>query len=302
MNVIFFSRRGRARHLNLEHPVTLAVLTFVGIGLLASTFVLGLSVGHRGFSRAGLLDPALALQAEQAQIADVRAQVQDKVSALAMQLGVINAHVVRLNSLGKRLTQMANINSREFDFDHDPPRGGPDSAGDGHSVQVADLTSLIDTISRRVDARSAQYSALETVMLGQQLSEEIMPTGRPVREGYISSGFGERMDPFDGEQAFHKGVDFAAQSGSDVLAVAPGIVTYSGPREGYGNVVEITHGNGLSTRYGHASRTLVTVGEQVERGQAVALVGSTGRSTGPHVHFEVLKDGRQIDPMTFIEH
>jgi murein DD-endopeptidase MepM/ murein hydrolase activator NlpD len=121
-----------------------------------------------------------------------------------------------------------------------------------------------------------------------------------VHEGYISSYFGERMDPFNGEEAMHKGVDFATDAGSDVLAVAAGIVTWAGPREGYGNLVEINHGNGYTTRYAHNAQMLVHVGDEVQRGQAVAVVGSTGRSTGPHVHFEVVRDGRQIDPMAYV--
>jgi murein DD-endopeptidase MepM/ murein hydrolase activator NlpD len=197
---------------------------------------------------------------------------------------------------------MANINSREFDFDNDPPQGGSESDGVGRGAQVPDVNLMINDLNRRVDARSAQFSELENVILGRQLSAEIKPSGRPVREGYISSYFGERMDPFNGEEAFHKGIDFASGAGTDVLAVASGIVTWAGPREGYGNLIEVNHGNGYVTRYGHAARVLVAVGDEVERGQAVAVVGSTGRSTGPHVHFEVVKDGRQIDPMAFVGH
>jgi murein DD-endopeptidase MepM/ murein hydrolase activator NlpD len=303
MNVIFFSRReGRARHLNLSHPITLVIVSILALSLLAGTFALGLQLGQRSMARMALLDPTDALRSEQAQILALKSQLQDKVDGLAMRLGLINAHVIRLNALGKRLTQMANINSREFDFDNDPPQGGSDSDGIGRGAQVPDLNSMIDDLSRRIDARSAQFSALENVILGRQLSAEIKPSGRPVRDGYISSYFGERMDPFNGEEGFHKGVDFASDEGSDVLAVASGIVTWSGPREGYGNLIEVNHGNGLVTRYAHASRTLVSVGDEVERGQALALVGSTGRSTGPHVHFEVLKDGRQIDPMEYVAH
>ena len=143
------------------------------------------------------------------------------------------------------------------------------------------------SLSHQIDSRSAQFSSLESVILGRQLSAQVKPSGRPVREGYISSYFGERMDPFNGEEAMHKGVDFATDAGADVLAVAAGIVTWSGPREGYGNLIEINHGNGYTTRYAHNAETLVTVGDTVQRGQAVAVVGSTGRSTGPHVHFEV---------------
>jgi murein DD-endopeptidase MepM/ murein hydrolase activator NlpD len=303
MNVIFFSRReGMTRHLNLAHPLTLALLTLFGVGLLAGAFVLGMQLGVRSSARLALLNPLAVLPTQQRELAALRAQLQDRVDALAMRLGEINAHVVRLNALGKRLTQMANISNREFDFDHDPPQGGPESEATGRAAEIPDLTVMIDDLERRVDVRSAQYTALENVILGRQLSAEIKPSGRPVMEGYISSGYGERMDPFSGEEGFHRGVDFASEAGSDVLAVASGIVTWSGPREGYGNLVEINHGNGYATRYGHNARTMVKVGDEVQRGQAIAVVGSTGRSTGPHVHFEVLKDGHQINPMTYIEH
>ncbi|HXR18948.1 MAG TPA: M23 family metallopeptidase [Steroidobacteraceae bacterium] len=301
MNVILFSRRnGKARHLNLSHPITLGVISLVGLGLLASIFAVGLTLGQHSMARMALLNPTAALRTEQQQIGVLRSQVQDRIDALAMRLGSINAHLIRLNALGKQLTQMANLNSREFDFDHDPPQGGSESDGVGRGAQAADVTAMIDDLSRRIDSRSAQFSSLESVILGRQLSAAVKPSGRPVREGYISSYFGERMDPFNGEEAMHKGVDFATDSGADVLAVASGIVTWSGPREGYGNLIEINHGNGYTTRYAHNAETLVAVGDTVQRGQAVAVVGSTGRSTGPHVHFEVLRDGTQIDPMAYV--
>ena len=302
MNVmILFSRSiGKVRHFNLSHPVTLSLVTVAALGILVSIFALGLQIGERSVTRMALLNPGAAVRAQQAEVAALKSQLQDRVDALAMRLGVMNAHVIRLNALGKRLTEMAHISSREFNFDDDPPQGGSDSDGVGRGAQVPDLTLMIDDLWRRIDSRSGQFAALENVILGRQLSLEIKPSGRPVREGYISSYFGERMDPFNGEDAFHKGVDFASDAGADVLAVASGIVTWAGPREGYGNLVEINHGNGYITRYAHAARTLVAVGDEVERGQAVAVVGSTGRSTGPHLHFEVVKDGRQIDPMAFV--
>jgi hypothetical protein len=303
MNVVFFSRSiGKARHFNLSHPFTLSLVTVAALAVVVAIFALGLHIGESSMARMALLHPGAAVRAQQAEVAALKSQLQDRVDALAMRLGVMNAHVIRLNALGKRLTQMAHINSREFDFDDDPPQGGSESDGIGRGAQVPDLTLMIDDLGRRIDSRSGQFSALENVTLGRQLSLEIKPSGRPVREGYISSYFGERMDPFNGEDAFHKGVDFASDAGADVLAVASGIVTWAGPREGYGNLVELNHGNGYVTRYAHAARTLVTVGDEVERGQAVAVVGSTGRSTGPHLHFEVLKDGRQIDPMAFVGH
>jgi murein DD-endopeptidase MepM/ murein hydrolase activator NlpD len=291
MNVIFFSRRvGKARHLNLAHPVTLGLVAVCGIGLLVSAFLLGVNLGERRHTGVN----------GRAEVVALKSQLQDRVDGLALRTGQLNAQLLRLNALGKRLTQLANINSHEFDFDHDPPQGGPEGEGGGHGVDLADVRSMLDRLGQRIELRGAQLGALENVILGRQLSADIRPTGRPVTEGYISSAFGERMDPFDGEEAFHRGVDFAADAGSAVLAVATGIVTWSGPRAGYGVLVEVSHGNGYITRYGHNSRVLVKVGETVERGEAIAEVGSTGRSTGPHVHFEVLRNGAQINPAAFV--
>jgi murein DD-endopeptidase MepM/ murein hydrolase activator NlpD len=270
--------------------VTLGLVALAGVGLLAGSFVIGLNVGQQRDDGAG----------GGAEIAALKSQLQDRVDGLALRTGQLSAQLLRLNALGKRLAEMAKISSREFDFEHDPPQGGPEGDGGGRSAQLPELTSMLDNLEQRIGLGGAQLSALENVILGRQLSADIRPTGRPVTQGYISSYYGERMDPFDGEEAFHRGVDFAADAGADVLAVATGIVTWAGPRAGYGVLVEVSHGNGYVTRYAHSSRVLVRVGETVERGQAVAAVGSTGRSTGPHVHFEVLRNGGQIDPIAFV--
>jgi murein DD-endopeptidase MepM/ murein hydrolase activator NlpD len=217
-----------------------------------------------------------------------------------MRLGEINAHVIRLDALGKRLTEMADIDNREFDFGRDPASGGPESDGEGVSAQIPDLSQMLTALQKRVDLRDSQLAALENVILAKELKEQIHPEGRPVTGGFISSYFGEREDPFSGHEAYHKGVDFAGTAGSNVMAVAAGVVTWAGERTGYGNLVEINHGDGYVTRYAHNERTLVKVGQTVKRGEAVALMGSTGRSTGPHVHFEVIRNGRQVDPLSFI--
>jgi murein DD-endopeptidase MepM/ murein hydrolase activator NlpD len=211
----------------------------------------------------------------------------------------MNAHVIRLDALGKRLTQMANIDNREFDFESTPAMGGPES-DIGVASQVPDLTAMLNGLEAKISSRDAQLAALENALLSKKLDEQIRPDGRPVVEGHISSYFGERQDPFNGHQAFHKGIDFASPQGSNVVAVAAGVVTFAGEKAGYGNLVEVSHGNGLVTRYGHNQGIAVGLGKTVARGDTLAYVGSTGRSTGPHVHFEVLKDGRQIDPLTFI--
>jgi murein DD-endopeptidase MepM/ murein hydrolase activator NlpD len=217
-----------------------------------------------------------------------------------MRMGEVNAHVIRLDALGKRLTEMADIDSHEFDFDSAPASGGPESEGAGVSAQIPDISMKLNDLEQRVALRDSQLNALENVIIDRDLKKQIHPEGRPVKSGFISSYFGEREDPFSGEEAYHKGVDFAGTAGASVMAVAAGVVTWAGNRTGYGNLVEINHGDGYVTRYAHNQRTLVSVGQTVKRGDPVALMGSTGRSTGPHVHFEVIRNGRQVDPLTFV--
>ena len=304
MNVILLSKRdGKARQYNLARPLTLGLVLAVTAVIVGGAFTLGLQLGkgvHRDLALAETNRFAALLAQQKQEIAGLKQQLQLRIDAMAMRIGEVNAHVIRLDALGKRLTEMADIDSREFDFDRDPPSGGPE--GEGVSAQIPDLSQMLAQLARRADLRESQLAALENVILTRELKEEIHPEGRPVSSGYISSYFGERADPFDGREAFHKGVDFAGTLGSDVVAVAAGVVTWSGERSGYGKLIEINHGDGFVTRYAHNERTLVQVGQTVRRGEAVALMGSTGRSTGPHVHFEVLRNGRQVNPLSYVGH
>jgi murein DD-endopeptidase MepM/ murein hydrolase activator NlpD len=306
VNLIWFSgRQGRARQFNLEHPATLLVLGVLVIAILGTAFALGMRLGERTgkalrTNSASTFSGALSDQKHE--VSQLRAQLQDRIDAMAMRLGAVNAHILRLNALGKRLTEMANINPREFNFDAEPAIGGAENDGEGVGAQIPDLNVMFDRAEKRMDLRDAQLGALENVILVRKLNEEIHPEGRPVHQGFISSGFGERQDPFTGEEAVHKGVDFAGNRGDEVVAVAAGLVTWAGERAGYGKLIEVSHGNGLTTRYAHNEKTLVGVGDTVTRGEPIALMGSSGRSTGPHVHFEVLRNGHQIDPVSFIGH
>ncbi len=301
MNLIFVTRRdGKARHLHLTHPLTLAACACGVLLLLGSVFWVGSRVGAVRADQEWTARLAPDFNQQQRQAEAAKSALQDRADALSLRIGTLSAHLVRLNALGKRLAQLAKINSKEFDFDSDPPQGGPEESGTGRGADLADVDGGISGLQRLLDFRGAQLSALENVLLGRQLTAEIVPAGRPVTEGYMSSAFGERMDPFNGEEAFHKGVDFAASAGVTVLSVAAGVVTWSGMRDGFGVLIEVAHGNGLVTRYAHNSRALVNVGDTVQRGQAIAVVGSTGRSTGPHVHFEVLKNSIAINPMNYI--
>ena len=303
MNVILLSRRdGRARQFNLARPLTLGVVLAVTAVIVGGAFTLGLQLGkgvHRDVALAETTRFAGLLAQQKQEIAALKQQLQLRIDAMAMRIGEVNAHIVRLNALGKRLTEMADIDSREFDFDRTPPSGGA-GEGEGVSAQIPDLSAMLNQLEQRADLRESQLAALENVILTRELKEAIHPEGRPVSTGYISSYFGERADPFDGLEKFHKGVDFAGNLGSDVVAVAAGVVTWAGERSGYGRLVEINHGDGYTTRYAHNERTLVAVGQTVKRGESIAAMGSTGHSTGPHVHFEVLHNGRQVDPLSFI--
>ena len=302
MNVILLSKRnGRARQFNLTKPLTLGAVLAVTAVIVGGAFTLGLQLGkgvHHELALAETTRFAALLAQQKQEIAGLKQQLQLRIDAMAMRIGEVNAHIIRLNALGKRLTEMADIDSREFDFDRSPPSGGPE--GEGVSAQIPDLSTMLAQLEQRADLRESQLAALENVILTRELKEEIHPEGRPVSTGYISSYFGERADPFDGLEKFHKGVDFAGNLGSDVVAVAAGVVTWAGERSGYGKLIEINHGDGYATRYAHNQRTLVAVGQTVKRGESIALMGSTGHSTGPHVHFEVLHNGRQVDPLSFI--
>jgi murein DD-endopeptidase MepM/ murein hydrolase activator NlpD len=291
MNLIVLMRlAGKTRHVDLARPWLLSGASVALVLVMGAVFWIGLRVGSTTYIR--WLTPD--------SVAETHARQQDRVDALALRIGTLDAQLLRLNALGKRLTDLANIRSSEFDFDKDPPQGGPEAEASGRGATLDELGGVMGRVERTIDFRNAQLHALQGVILRRQITDDMRPTGRPVSEGYMSSRFGERMDPFNGEEAFHKGVDFAAPAGSDVIAVASGVVTFAGPRDGYGQLVEVQHGDGLVTRYGHNSQVLVSAGEVVQRGQALAKVGSTGRSTGPHVHFEVLRNGGAINPESFV--
>lgn len=305
MNVIIFSKRdGHARQLNLP-PLGLVCVILAVLAIVGGAFGVGMSLGHGGSAGAALAagqtdrwSQILAKQREE--IADLKQQMQARANAIAIQIGDMKAHVIRLDALGQRLTAIAGIKSSEFNFGHDPPQGGPETDIPGARPELSDLSTRLTSLQSQIDLSGSQLSALENVILSRQLGQEIHPEGRPVSSGYISSGFGERVDPFTGGEEFHEGIDFAAPEGTRVRAVAAGIVTWAGTRGGYGNMVQIDHGNGYATRYGHADRVMVHVGEMVKRGDVLALVGDTGRSTGPHVHFEVLKNGHEVNPARFV--
>jgi murein DD-endopeptidase MepM/ murein hydrolase activator NlpD len=196
---------------------------------------------------------------------------------------------------------MAGLKDGEFDFTSAPSLGGPEEPlADTDGVQINGVVGALDVLDEQLDDRNRQLTVLEDLLLNRKLRDEVRPGGRPVTAGYISSQFGSRTDPFTGRRAFHKGVDFAGREGAEVVAVASGVVIWSGERYGYGELVEINHGNGYVTRYAHNVDNLVAVGDTVRRGQVIARMGDTGRATGPNLHFEVLLNDRPVDPLTYV--
>lgn len=240
------------------------------------------------------------LLAQRRAIAEARAQLQRDLNALALRMGTMQAHVARLDALGERLVAMAGLAEAEFDFGEPPALGGPRSAAEPEHVRFEHLLGGLNELAEALADREDKLAALEALLNDRKLEQAIRPAGKPVRAGWISSGFGRRIDPVEGTLEFHQGVDFAGRRGSEVLAVAAGVVTAAGRRPAYGNTVEINHGNGFITRYSHNEENLVSVGDRVAKGQVIARMGATGRTTGPHVHFEVERDGRIVNPLPII--
>jgi murein DD-endopeptidase MepM/ murein hydrolase activator NlpD len=290
--------------LDLSRPRTLALTLGGAIFLMACAFLAGTVTGSSHVERSALADLehwSSDLQSQRQAIVEARSVAEQQISALAARIGQMHARLIRLDALGKRLTEAANLDRGEFDFDNPPAVGGPeDSAPAGDSPTVPTVAGLLDSLTTTIDDRSRQLAALETLILSRELASQIVPGGRPVESGYISSFFGKRPDPFSGETVFHAGLDFAGAPGTRVLAAAGGVVSFAGRDKGYGKLVEITHGNGYVTRYAHNASLLVEPGQTVRRGDPLALMGSTGRSTGTHLHFEVLRDGRPVNPVSFV--
>jgi murein DD-endopeptidase MepM/ murein hydrolase activator NlpD len=303
MNLVIVSKRvGPMRQVDLSQPRTLFTLAGGSLLLVAAIFLCGLLLGRFVGGPLQVRSMMDALAGQQAALEATRRQVNANVDALAKRVGTLNAQLIRLEALGRRVTDLANLDRGEFDFDQPPPVGGPDHEVEdlAGSVYAPELTAVLDNFEARLEDRAQQLMVLENLMSMQQLTERILPGGWPLIGGWISSHFGYRNDPFTGRTALHRGVDIAAKPGTRVLSVGPGTVAFAGYKQGYGFVVEVSHPNGMLTRYGHNSRNLVRPGQTVAKGQPIAVIGSTGRSTGLHVHFEVERDGKVVNPMRYL--
>lgn len=290
MNIIFLSRKhGRPRTVQLQPRLLMIAAALV--------VLLCIALGCAGYYVAARLFPSHLAQTELSST-----DSRDQLKAMTARLVEMQARLIRLDALGEHLAESANLNTEEFDFKKKPPMGGPLTEeltvlGDRPSVLLR-----LQELSAEIEQKEAQLTALDGLMSGQRVEPKNYLANMPVRSGYVTSRYGYRSDPFTGRTTFHGGIDFAGPEGTHVFSVAPGIVTYAGEKTGYGKVVEVRHGDGMSTRYAHASRVAVKVGDLVGKDQLVAYMGSTGRSTGPHLHYEVLRSGAAIDPASYIAH
>ncbi|KZC17252.1 peptidase M23 [Rhodanobacter sp. FW510-R12] len=305
MQIILVSRAGklpktldladRRLRWKLLATVAAAVLGCMGTGVALALLV----ASPRDRALADIRDMQRQIRQQNTQLAGVRQDAHRDLDALAMKLGQLQAQSTRLNALGERLAEVGKLDDGEFNFDQQPAVGGvEDTAGVAYALPPT-LESGINQLAGQFDTQQAQLSALQSLLLDARIESNLKPTGMPV-PGYISSYFGVRPDPFDGRSARHTGIDIATPFGTPVHAVAEGMVTFAGQRSGYGDVVEIDHGNGYMTRYAHNSALDVRPGQHVQVGDVIAKAGSTGRSTGSHVHFEVWYDGRVVNPLAFV--
>ncbi|CAJ0817010.1 M23 family metallopeptidase [Ralstonia flaminis] len=287
--ILIHPRKTGAVHLSRR-----SVVAAIGAALLA---VAALSGGAMWLAVKQGLVPGAALSGTSGADSSV---TRENLNLMAARIGEMQAQMVRLDALGARVSGLAGVPPREFDFKSQPGRGGPEGAF-SRSMSMPEIQSELDRLTRSADQRNDYLSVLESTLMDRQIHAKMMPTVRPVAVGYDSSGFGARIDPFTGRRTQHDGVDFVAPVGTPIVAAAGGVVVASEYRSDYGNMVDIDHGNGLKTRYAHASKVLVKIGDIVKAGERIALVGRTGRATGSHLHFEVHVNDVPQNPVAFLE-
>ncbi|GAB3011471.1 M23 family metallopeptidase [Bowmanella dokdonensis] len=296
LTLVIRSQKVRLRYSLSKRQLVAALVLTLGLLLVA-----GRSTQDPAEARERIAYTQTGLIKQKQEVEQLKETTQQQLTGMMVKLGEMQGQLHRLNALGERLAREADLNSEEFNFSELPAIGGPAQELVDLDLQDGqDVLGRIEQMLVQLDSKTKQLDALESVLLNHHIEAQSYLAGRPVNSGWLSSYYGVRKDPFSGMPAMHKGLDFAGQEGDDVVATGAGLVTWAGERYGYGNLVEIEHGNGLVTRYGHNQELEVKVGDVVTKGQVIAVMGSTGRSTGAHVHYEVMRHGKQIDPLPFV--
>ena len=301
MKILLVGKRGGLRHVRLGWPGALVgLLLFLAVGPAAGVYC------YRWLHpKPQILDVQMVAQWRQqlsgqdAKLQQIEALAAMENDAVGRQLARMQARLWRMEALGERVVDAASIDGDEFDFAAPAAQGGPVSHPET-PLEWHELRTHLDALAKDLRRRESELQVLESVLDGRVRRAAAAPAGRPIRKGWISSPYGKRVDPISGKMSWHFGVDFAGRQGADVIAVADGVVVHAGPWQNFGNMVEIDHGDGYVTRYAHHEALSIAAGDIVKRGQKIASMGSTGRSTGPHVHFEVLKNGQHVNPARYV--
>jgi murein DD-endopeptidase MepM/ murein hydrolase activator NlpD len=291
--------RARSVHMSLGHLLGTALLALL-IVLGSSATLYWLTLRYSAEVRLPVLQELVAA-AQRAEAERERVFVQQNLNSMATKLGEMQAQLTRMDALGERLSALAGIRPQEFRIGEAPGLGGAAPTQlPPQNLSLGEFSEKLLSLARQVESRNDMLGVLEAQLFEQAVKKKMIPTMMPVKASYNPSGFGKRIDPFNGQWAMHDGIDFIADHGSPIVAAAGGVVIFSGFHPQYGYMVDIDHGNDLVTRYAHASKLLVREGDLVQRGRKIAEVGSTGRSTGPHLHFEVRFRGAAQNPAKFL--
>jgi murein DD-endopeptidase MepM/ murein hydrolase activator NlpD len=300
MNIILVSDSlARSRNVTLSQTQVF----LVALGILMSGFLLALAtyVVTMKFSvdlRNPYLQSLLAsLHAEQLRQSET--EMKQNLNTLAVKVGELQARLMRLDAFGERLGKAAGIKQEEFRFDEKPGQGGP-QASSQRDLSVPEFKKMLEEISRVLDDRSDKLGILDNILMDDRLARKTVPTTLPITQGYYSSNYGYRIDPISGRSSFHTGIDIIASPGTPIVAAAGGVVGSVEFHPEYGNMIDIDHDTGITTRYAHLLKSQVKVGDVVMKGQVIAQVGATGRVTGPHLHFEVRDRGVPLNPNKFL--
>lgn len=299
--IVIPDRRAKARTLNLSTRHVIASMMLALLLLLGMTASLyWLTIRFAADVKIPVVQE-LVLSAQQGEAERARQFVQQNLNAMAVKLGEMQAQLARLDALGERLTSLAGIRPQEFRFSEAPGLGGAQATAlPPQNLSLAEFGEKLSVMSRNMENRTDMLGVLEAQLFEQAVKKKLLPTMLPVSAPFNASGFGMRIDPFTGQHAMHEGIDFLAEAGSPIVAAAGGVVIFAGMHPQYGYMVDVDHGNDLVTRYAHASKLHVKEGDIVQRGRRLADVGSTGRSTGPHLHFEVRFKGAAQNPARFV--
>ena len=299
--IIVVNKTGKHHNLNING----FLLALTAVGILGIPAIVGLLCYQYWPGGVGLDNRMIdqwrdVLKAQQSDVDEARRISSESLDAYTLQLARLQARVMRLDALGERLISFSDIKEGEFDFSQSPGLGGPLTEDDSGNQPISNYFQILDRLEEDIENRDQQLSILETLLIDRKIRDNIFISGRPIQSGWISSYFGMRNDPINGKRAWHSGVDFAGKADTAVKAVAAGVVKFAGYKNGYGQLIEINHGSGYKTLYGHHKKIHVSVGDIVKKGQVIGIMGNSGRSTGNHVHYEVHKNGRVVDPSSYI--